>query len=473
MKVNILLLHLIVVGNLFAQLTEQKLQASDGFNGNWFGFSVAVTDSFVFVGAPRDNENGYRSGAVYVYQLIGSSWIEVQKITASDSQPDYEFGTSLSVYSNFLVVGSPRANGFSGRVYVYELENQIWNEMQILSSPGFLSGSSVSISGLYILVGSIELASIYKLENQQWAFKQSLVNSDQSGSPVSIYGDNALIGAHYAGNGSVYFYKRNDEEWIETQKIIASDNKARHFGYSLSLEENRAIIGAPWDTTNITLSGSAFIYVLNNGLLVEEQKILTTDLELDDQFGNSVSILGNHSVVGAHHVDINFYDVGAAYIFRNENNYWSATQKLIPSDLIQYMKFGTSVSLGKKNILIGAPCSYYADPDTIGIAYIYSGIMVEIDEENYILLDNYKLLQNYPNPFNPTTTITYQIPELSFVTLKVYDVLGSQIVTLINEEKSIGSYEVEFNASSLPSGVYFYQLKAGSFVETKKMILMK
>jgi len=85
----------------------------------------------------------------------------------------------------------------------------------------------------------------------------------------------------------------------------------------------------------------------------------------------------------------------------------------------------------------------------------------------------YLLSQNFPNPFNPTTTIKYQIPELSFVTLKVYDVLGNEIATLVNEENSNGSYEVEFNATTLPSGIYFYRLQAGSFVDTKKMVLMK
>jgi len=87
--------------------------------------------------------------------------------------------------------------------------------------------------------------------------------------------------------------------------------------------------------------------------------------------------------------------------------------------------------------------------------------------------NKYQLIQNYPNPFNPSTTINYQIPERSFVMLKVYDVLGSEITTLVNEEKPVGSYEVEFDAMSLPSGIYFYRLQAGSFVETKKMVLMK
>ncbi|NNG26433.1 MAG: T9SS type A sorting domain-containing protein [Ignavibacteriaceae bacterium] len=83
------------------------------------------------------------------------------------------------------------------------------------------------------------------------------------------------------------------------------------------------------------------------------------------------------------------------------------------------------------------------------------------------------LSQNFPNPYNPVTTIKYQIPELSFVTLKVYDVLGNEISTLVNEQKPSGEYEIEFDGAEVPSGIYFYRLKSGSFVETKKMVLMK
>ena len=85
----------------------------------------------------------------------------------------------------------------------------------------------------------------------------------------------------------------------------------------------------------------------------------------------------------------------------------------------------------------------------------------------------YELYQNYPNPFNPTTMIKYAIPKTSKVSLTLFTILGEEMATLVNEEKTAGNYEVEFNASNLPSGVYFYRLQAGSFVETKKMILLK
>ncbi len=89
-------------------------------------------------------------------------------------------------------------------------------------------------------------------------------------------------------------------------------------------------------------------------------------------------------------------------------------------------------------------------------------------------------MQNYPNPFNPSTKIRYTVPSVtlsgvegSFVTLKVYDILGTEIATIVNEEKPAGSYEVNFNAAGLSSGIYFYTLQAGNYVETKKMILLK
>jgi plastocyanin len=93
------------------------------------------------------------------------------------------------------------------------------------------------------------------------------------------------------------------------------------------------------------------------------------------------------------------------------------------------------------------------------------------DEE--MLADQFELEQNYPNPFNPSTRINYSVPSASFVRLKAYDILGNEVAILVNEEKPAGEYQLEFDASELTGGVYFYQLTSNSFVETKKMILMK
>jgi len=85
----------------------------------------------------------------------------------------------------------------------------------------------------------------------------------------------------------------------------------------------------------------------------------------------------------------------------------------------------------------------------------------------------FSLEQNYPNPFNPVTNIDYQIPVKGFVTLKIFNILGEEVVELVNEEMSAGNYEVKFDGSRLPSGVYIYHLTAGNFSDSKKLILVK
>ncbi|MCC6398228.1 MAG: T9SS type A sorting domain-containing protein, partial [Bacteroidetes bacterium] len=87
--------------------------------------------------------------------------------------------------------------------------------------------------------------------------------------------------------------------------------------------------------------------------------------------------------------------------------------------------------------------------------------------------DGYTLLQNYPNPFNPSTTIEFSVPASGFVSLRVVDLLGREIATLVNEQKPAGTYRATFDATGLPSGTYFYSLTAGSFSGVKKMVLVK
>jgi DNA-binding beta-propeller fold protein YncE len=97
----------------------------------------------------------------------------------------------------------------------------------------------------------------------------------------------------------------------------------------------------------------------------------------------------------------------------------------------------------------------------------------DVEYEKSSIPGGFQLEQNYPNPFNPTTTIDYSVPSRSFVTLKVYDVLGNEIATLVSEVKSTGSYTTEYSAINLTSGIYFYQMKAGTYIATNKMLLLK
>jgi hypothetical protein len=128
------------------------------------------------------------------------------------------------------------------------------------------------------------------------------------------------------------------------------------------------------------------------------------------------------------------------------------------------------------NITISIIDTSCATPGHIGSTMLVDDldIIVGVDNsEKNLIVEKYVLKQNYPNPFNLITQINYQIPELSFVTIKVFDILGNELETLVNEEKQTGTYEITWHAERLPSGVYFYKIQAGEYVEVKKMLLLK
>ncbi len=138
----------------------------------------------------------------------------------------------------------------------------------------------------------------------------------------------------------------------------------------------------------------------------------------------------------------------------NDGSYnWSVTGPASDSCIIAVVDHNDSTVLSTQNFSISSATA--------------------VESSNNKLHQKYSLEQNYPNPFNPSTTISWQLPVNSWLTLKVFDVLGSEVITLVNEYKQAGNYNVKFEGSKYPSGLYFYQLKAGNFVQTKKMVLLR
>ncbi|MFW9928527.1 MAG: T9SS type A sorting domain-containing protein, partial [Candidatus Thorarchaeota archaeon] len=112
-------------------------------------------------------------------------------------------------------------------------------------------------------------------------------------------------------------------------------------------------------------------------------------------------------------------------------------------------------------------------PDYKNYYYFYYSKLITSIKKDEVKNNSFSLLQNYPNPFNPATTITYSLSKNSFVTLKIYDLLGREVTTLVNEEKHSGNYKITWNAQNFPSGVYFYKITASEFSKVNKMILLK
>ncbi|MBT8383165.1 MAG: T9SS type A sorting domain-containing protein, partial [Ignavibacteria bacterium] len=132
---------------------------------------------------------------------------------------------------------------------------------------------------------------------------------------------------------------------------------------------------------------------------------------------------------------------------------------------IDFTSFGNNATLGGT-----------ANPDMQDPTWVESNVIIlsiENKEEQIHNPQSFLLFQNYPNPFNPATTIKFEIPKRTYTSLKIFNVLAKEVTTLLEEEKAPGRYEIKFDASSLSSGVYFYQLKAEDYIETKKMLLLK
>jgi len=121
--------------------------------------------------------------------------------------------------------------------------------------------------------------------------------------------------------------------------------------------------------------------------------------------------------------------------------------------------------------------SIYSTPNISLGAYssaiLKAEILTGINQNNPNVLESFNLYQNFPNPFNPATTINYSIAKEGYVTLTVYDALGSKVATIVNEHKPSGNYSVQFNAGNLPSGIYMYKLESGNYSDAKKFILLK
>ena len=153
----------------------------------------------------------------------------------------------------------------------------------------------------------------------------------------------------------------------------------------------------------------------------------------------------------------------------NDNTKYFSDTYYYTSDGVYQDK--TNMGYGGKKITDPKGDVKYSFIDIIGTSWQIKKLVDVSDEE--IIPKQFSLFQNYPNPFNPTTTISFDLPERSKVQLKIFNILGEEVKDLINEERTAGHYNYNWNANGLASGVYFYKLQAGDFVQTKKLILIK
>ncbi|CAB1062259.1 Unclassified head protein [Olavius sp. associated proteobacterium Delta 1] len=317
-------------GQLWIQQT--KLTASDAEEDDELGVSVSISGDYAIVGAVGDD---YYTGSAYIFKYNGTEWTQQAKLTAGDGEEDDEFGISVSINGDYAVVGAWGDDDFAGSAYIFKREGEVWTQQAKLTdsdAEGF--GYSVSISGDYSIVGAFGeesptgSANIYKREGRVWTHQTKLAASDaedfdEFGISVSISGDYAVVGA--SGNsdggpysGAAYVFKRDGSAWTEQAKLTASD-KAEFdwFGQSVAMSGDLAVVSAPsyssreWGTP----SGSAYIFKREGSIWTEQTRLTAIDAGEWNGFGISVSISGEHAIVGADEDKDGGDYSGSAYIY--------------------------------------------------------------------------------------------------------------------------------------------------------------
>ena len=367
------------------QIDPSKLTAGDGLGGDLFGYSVVVDGNTAVIGAHQDDT---RNGSAYVFTKVSGVWSQAAKLTASDGAADDEFGYSVAVDGDTIVVGAHQNDADTndeGAAYVFTKPALGWGDWSNLDTNG-KAGLTTKLTAFGAAAG------------------------DEFGISVAVDGDTILVGAHLedandddtdpnnnvTDSGAAYIFTKFSGVWgnapvsgnhrVETAKLVAAGAAADdEFGISVAVDGDTAVIGARKDDDNGNQSGSAYVFTKVSGVWSQKAKLIASDGAADDEFGSSVAVDGDTVVVGAHKADYidlnnssnNLADSGAAYVFtKPEGGGWAdatETAKLTASDGAANDEFGISVAVDGDTIVVGA---HQNDADTNnndeGAAYLFT-----------------------------------------------------------------------------------------------------
>jgi LPXTG-site transpeptidase (sortase) family protein len=368
--------------------------------GAKFGKDVAFSRGTLVVSSRNDSVTTstgklYLVGAVYVYAQESGNWIQQARLTPKYPQAVEQFGTSVAIDHDTIVVGASGKDLDDdkdvGVVYVFTKKGDKW----------------------------IQQALIEPEDGKE---------DDYFGTAVALSGDRLVVGAEGKDIGSktnagkVYTFYRYGNQWIEKQSFTAPTPVIDgSFGFELAIEGARLVVGAPSENE----IGAAYIFYRNGSTWTEEFKIDPIDDKSGDRFGTSVAIDGGTVVVGAPYADPNLgngpvINGGAAYVFTQKATGWEQSAKIIQEDGRYFDHFGQSVSVDEKSIVVGAPGYDYFGRSGSGAAYLFkrmnrkwvvqTRIVPSISDQNSqygdsVLLDRDMIVVGKPGPFTQAGTI--------------------------------------------------------------------
>ncbi|MEP0985353.1 T9SS type A sorting domain-containing protein [Ekhidna sp.] len=454
----------------------QKLVANDRQELAIFGESVAIVDNYAIVGSPRWDLEGNEDdnhGKAYIYlRDVNGTWIEDQQLISNDIDIDDNFGSSVALESNYAAIAAPGEEGLQGAVYIFERIGSTWIESQKIVAPirstGDAFGSSIALYGNRIVIGAefedhdetdiggfvSNSGSAYvfqlNLTTNLWELEQKIVASDRGnaqdrfGSSIDMHGSNIIVGSSFQAYnvdgvsdfvlraGAAYIYELDEfGTWNEVQKVVSSDRDfLDSFGTSVSITHRLAAIGAIYDDQDIdgvsnplTNSGSVYAFMKDaQGLWIQTQKFVASDRSDFSGFGNAISLSQNTLFIGSsgNSTDANGANIlnsaGAAYLFENI----------------------CDISGSRKSV----------------------GTILGNDK----LIDEVSGIRIYPNPGKEYAVIELEQSEKAHVS--IIDINGK----VLYMRKNIVEKRIKLDVNHLQEGIYFIRVKSGNQIKTFKFI---
>jgi hypothetical protein len=493
----------------------EKLIASDPEVTDYFGEAVSVSGGVAFVAAPRDDDAATDAGAVYVFERDAQTgaWIEAEKLTASDAEELDRFGTAVAVEGDIALVGAPLDEAQAGAVYVFERDAQTgtWVEVQKLtaSDPAAWDrfGWSVAIEGDVVVIGAYTLigfgqrpgaAYVFERDAQtgDWTEVQKLVGSEGEGSrdfavSVAVSGSTALVGTTRSDDpGSVYVFERvvQTGAWVEAQELIATNTyvvgpESDLFGQSVSLSGTVALIGAPdADHPGHASDGAAYVFERGTPAVtvtatadptVAQGGMLTVAVTAQSHIGTAVLVhlvlvaTGPRGQVVPRELAMGTLPAGATVsrtfdvaVGSAPVGLWTVAARVDRrvGPTLGYDVFVVEVTPSEATVA-GPPFGPAEEVEPIATA---SAATVPVAAS-----------VTGPNPFRGRTTLAFTLAEAGAVRLTLHDALGREVAVLAAGAHAAGPHVVAVEAGALPSGVYGWRLSAGGRVTTGRMTLVR
>jgi FG-GAP repeat len=368
----------------WAQSPQQKLEPADNQGGDWLGWSVALWGDAALLGAPFDS-SAAGQGSVHVYERTPTGWIDSQELVSTDPEGGHHFGMNLALDGTTALVADPwddDLGAFSGSVHVFERRSSSWVITQkLLASNGKASdqfGSSVALDQRLAVVVGGRAAYVFERTASGWVESARLsgAGQDTSFGSAAVSENTILLGTPWSDaplfqSGRVYCFERNPVGWVQTQVLVPNDPGFQgHFGASLAIWGDRALIGAPWRQLP---TGEGAVYVFERGPSgwAQTAQLVDASGHDDDRFGESVALWEERALIGAPYADLGRDTTGAAYLFEPAQAGWKVLRELHARDAEHNERFGCSVALYGSTALLGD----FADTDPgffSGAGYVLS-----------------------------------------------------------------------------------------------------